>query len=191
MKRASLSLSTAMLCSIALLCLVASACQRTSDVIPDQLEGGVDRHLRYVDIKDHPETYRGKLMLAGGKVLSAKRTQDRIWIEVLQIPLSEELIPSGPDTETKGRFVIIDRGDQVPDSAVLSDKEKRVTVVGEVLGTTTLQVDDVKRQVPELVIKHITVWDWDHMKGGYGPYYSYGDPIPQEYRGYYGGSYYW
>ncbi|HWF61236.1 MAG TPA: Slp family lipoprotein [Nitrospira sp.] len=132
MKRASLSLS------VALLCLVASACQRTSDVIPDRLEGRVDRHLRYADIKDHPEAYRGKLMLAGGRVLSAKGTQDRIWIEVLQIPLSEDLIPTGRESDSKGRFVIIDRGDQVPDSAAFNDKEKRVTVVGEVLGTTTI-----------------------------------------------------
>lgn len=48
MNRASLSLS------IALLCIVVSACQRTTDMIPDRLEGLVDRHLRYADIKDHP-----------------------------------------------------------------------------------------------------------------------------------------
>lgn len=185
MNRASLSLG------ICLLCLVASACQRTPDVIPEQLEGRVDPHLRYADIKDHPETYRGKLMLAGGKVLSAKGTQDRIWIEVLQIPLSQDLIPTGPESDSKGRFVIIDRGDQVPDAAALNDKEKRVTVVGEVLGTTTIQIGEVKQQVPELAIKHITVWDWDHMKGKYGRYYGYGDPFPWGYRGYYGGSYYW
>lgn len=185
MKLTSLSLS------IALLCIVVSACHRTSDVIPNRLEGRIDRHLRYADIKDHPETYRGKLMLAGGKILSAKRTQDSIWIEVLQIPLSEDLIPSGPDSDSKGRFVIIDRGDQMPDSAAFNDKEKRVTVVGEVLGTITIQIGDVKQQVPELAVKHITVWDWDHMKGGYGRYYGYGDPFPWGYRGYYGGSYYW
>lgn len=185
MKRTSLSLC------IALLCLVAGACQSTTDVIPNQLEGRVDRHLRYVDIKDHPETYRGKLMLAGGRVLSAKRTQDRIWMEVLQIPLSKDLIPTGRDSDSKGRFVLIDHGDQLPDSAVFSDEEKRVTVVGEVLGMTTVQIDDVKQQVPELAIKHITVWDWGHTKGGYGPYYGYGYPFAWGYRGYYGDSYYW
>lgn len=93
-------------------------------------------------------------MLAGGKVLSAKRTQDRIRIEVLQIPLSEDLIPTGRDSDSKGRFVII-------------------------------------QQVPEPAVKHITVWDWDHMKGGYGRYYGYGDPFPWAYRGYYGESYSW
>src|SRR5690349_4063428 len=113
MKRASLSLS------FALLCLVTGACQRT-DVIPDRLEGRVDRGLRYSDIKGHPDDYRGKLMLAGGKVLSAKRTQEGTRLEVLQIPLSEDLMPSGRDTESKGRFVVIDRGDQVSDPAVFN-----------------------------------------------------------------------
>src|SRR5574337_1165580 len=61
MKRASLSLS------LALLCIVADACQRTPDVIPDRLKGVVDRDLLHIDIKHNPEAYRGKLMLTGGK----------------------------------------------------------------------------------------------------------------------------
>ncbi|BFU90956.1 MAG: putative Outer membrane lipoprotein, Slp family [Nitrospira sp.] len=178
MKRASLLLS------IALLCFIASACQRTTDVIPDRLERHVDQQLRYADIKDHPETYRGKLMLAGGEVLSAKRTQQGTELEVLQIPLSEELIPTGRDAETKGRFVIIDRNnDKVPDPAVFSDEKKRVTVVGEVVGMTTIKIDDVQQQVPELAVKNITVWDWDQRNSGHGPYYSYA------YR--YGYPYFW
>jgi outer membrane lipoprotein len=178
MKHASLLLS------FALSCLVTSACQHTTDVIPDRLEGRVDRDLRYADIKDHPETYRGKLMLAGGKVLSAKRTQQGTALEVLQIPLSEELIPAGSDTETKGRFVIIDRNnDKIPDPAVFDDEKKRVTVVGEVLGMTTIKIDDVQQQVPELAVKNITIWNWDHRNSGYGPSYSYA------YR--YGYPYFW
>ncbi|HWG96473.1 MAG TPA: Slp family lipoprotein [Nitrospira sp.] len=178
MRRASLLLS------IALLCLVASACQHTTDVIPDRLEGRVDHDLRYADIKDHPETYRGKLMLVGGKVLSAKRTQQGTELEVLQIPLSEELVPTGSDTETKGRFVIIDRNnDKVSDPAAFDDEKKRVTVVGEVLGTTTVRIDDVQQQVPELAVKNITIWDWDRRNSRYGPYYSYA------YR--YGYPYFW
>jgi outer membrane lipoprotein len=179
MKHASLSLS------LALLCLVTNACQRTTDVIPDRLEGRVDRHFRYSDIKDHPETYRGRLLLTGGKVLSAKRTQSGTLIEVLQIPLSDDLIPTGRDTESKGRFVIIDHNnDTVPDPAVFDDEKKRVTVVGEVLGTTTVQIGDSQQQVPELAVKNITIWNWDSRNSGYSPYY-YG----YAYR--YGYPYFW
>lgn len=180
---------TSLLLSIVLLCFVASACQK--DVIPERLEGRVDKDLRFSDIKNNPETHRGKLMLAGGKVLSAKRTQDGTRIEVLQIPLSEDLIPTGRDSESKGRFVIIDNGDQVSDPAVFQDENKRLTVVGEVLGMTTVQIDEVQQQVPQLGLKHLTIWDWDRMKSGYYPYSGYRYPHAWGYRGYYGYPYYW
>jgi outer membrane lipoprotein len=184
MKHANLSMR------IVLLCLAVGACQRT-DVIPERLEGRVDKDLRYSDIKGHPDDYRGKLMLAGGKVLSAKRTHEGTRLEVLQIPLSEDLMPTGREAETKGRFVVIDRGGQVSDPEVFNDENKRVTVVGEVMGSTTVQIDEVQQQVPELKMKHVTVWDWDRVKGGYGPYYGYAYPYAWGYRGYYGYPYYW
>jgi len=132
-------------------------------------------------------------MLAGGKVLSAKRTQNGTLIEVLQIPLSGDLIPTGKDTESKGRFVILDRNsDQVPNPAVFNDENRRVTIVGEVLGMTMIRIDDVKQQVPELAIKHITIWDWDHVNRGYGPYAGYAAPSGWKgYSGHYGYPYYW
>jgi outer membrane lipoprotein len=184
MKHASLSLS------LVLLCLVAGACHR-ADVVPDRLEGRVDKDLRYSDIKNNPEAYRGKLMLAGGKVLSAKRTQEGTRLEVLQIPLSEDLMPTGRDTESKGRFVVIDRGNNISDPAVFDDEKTRVTVVGEVLGMTTIQIDEVQQQVPQLALKHVTVWDWDRTRSGYAPYYGYGYPYAWGYRGYYGYPFYW
>lgn len=170
--------------------LFVSGCNRT-DVVPDRLEGKVDRDLRYSDIKQDTQAKKGKLMLAGGKVLSAERIEDGTRIEVLQIPLSEDLMPTGRETESKGRFVVIDRGDNVSDPAIFDDEDKRITVVGEVLGTTTIQIDEAKQQVPQLALKHVTVWDWDRMKSGYTPYYGYAYPYSWGYRGYYGYPYYW
>ena len=173
------------------LVLSAGGCNQ-KDVIPERLEGKVDRDLRYSDIKNNTEAHKGKLMLAGGKVLSAKRTQAGTRIEVLQIPLSNNLIPTGRDTESKGRFVVIDSGgEQVSDPAVFDGENKRVTIVGEVLGMTTIKIDEVEQQVPQLAIKHITVWDWDRIKTGYRPFYGYGYPHAWGYRGYYGYPYYW
>jgi outer membrane lipoprotein len=170
--------------------LFVSGCNRT-DVIPDRLEGKVDRDLRYSDIKNDPQAQKGKLMLAGGKVLSAKRMKDGTRIEVLQIPLSEDLIPTGRTTESKGRFVIIDRGDQVSDPAIFDDDNKRITVVGEVAGSTTITIDEAQEHVPQLVLKHVTIWDWDRVTSGYVPYSGYGYPYGWGYRGYYGYPLYW
>lgn len=175
---------------ISVVLLFVSGCNR-KDVIPDRLKGKIDRDLRYSDIKSEPQVKKGKLMLAGGKVLSAERVKDGTRIEVLQIPLSEDLIPTGRETESKGRFVVIDRGDNVSDPAIFDDEDKRVTVVGEVLGTTTIQIDEAQQQVPQLALKHVTVWDWDRVKSGYAPYYGYAYPYVWGYRGYYGYPYYW
>jgi outer membrane lipoprotein len=171
--------------------LFVNACNRT-EVIPDRLQGKVDRDLRYVDIKGDPQAKKGKLMLAGGKVLSAKRVKDGTRIDVLQLPLSEDLMPTGRETESQGRFVVIDGGDQVSDPAIFDDDDKRITVVGEVMGSTILTIDGEQQQVPHLSLKHVTVWDWDRMGGGYAPYAGFGYPNAWGYGahgGHYGGYY--
>lgn len=170
--------------------LFVNGCNQ-ADVIPERLEGKVDRDLRYSDIKSNPHGHQGKLMLAGGKVLTAKRMKDGTRIEVLQIPLSGDLMPTGREAESKGRFVVIDRGDNVSDPAIFDDEDRRITIVGEVLGTTTIQIDEAQQQVPQLALKHVTVWDWDRVKSGYIPYAGYGYPYGWGYRGYYGYPYYW
>ena len=170
------------------LLLLAGGCFSRPDVIPEGLEGQVDRDLRYVQVKENPDTYRGKLMLAGGKVLSAKRMKAGIRIEVLQIPLSSDLVPEEVET-SKGRFVAMDTEQNVVDPAILDDN-KLITVVGEVVGSTNIKIDEVEMQVPQLVVKHITVWDRDRLRPYY-PYYGYRAPYAWGHRGYYGHPYYW
>jgi outer membrane lipoprotein len=161
------------------------------DVIPERLEGQVDRDLRFVEVKDNPEAYRGKLMLAGGKVLGAKRLNEGTRLEILQYPLSDDLVPETRGERSRGRFVAVDMGGKnVVDPAVLQkedEEEKLVTVVGEVLGTTTVKIDQVEQQVPKLAIKHITVWDRDQLR----PYYGYRAPYAWGYGPYYGRGLYW
>jgi len=173
-----------------LLLLVTAACHR-ADVIPERLEGQVDRELRYVEVKNDPEAYRGKLMLAGGKVLSAKRLKEGTRIEVLQYPLSSDLIPEAYKKESNGRFIVMDYGDKhVVDPAVLSD-DKLITVVGEVVGSTTAKIDEAQASVPELALKHVTVWDRDRFRGAYAPYAGYYPPYAWGYGPRYGYPYYW
>lgn len=43
----------------------------------------------------------------------------------------------------------------------------------------------------DLTLIGISVWDWDHMNNGYGPYYGYGYPYAWGYRANYGYRYYW
>jgi outer membrane lipoprotein len=173
---------TSKLWIIAALALATTACSQ--EVIPEKLEGKVDRDLRFVEVKENPEAYQGKLVLAGGKVLSAKQQEDGIRIEVLQMPLSSDLVPE--DRRSHGRFIAMDTEGHVADPAVLDEHEK-VTVVGEVVGTDTVKIDQVKEEVPKLRIKHVTVWDRDRIR----PYYGYRSPYAWGYGRYYGYPYYW
>lgn len=59
----------------------------------------------------------------------------------------------------------------VSDPAVLND-DKLVTLVREVVGTSTLKVGEVEERVPKFLLKHVTVWD----KEGLRPYYGYRSP---------------
>ncbi len=163
-------------------------CHR-QDVIPERLEGKVDRDLRYVQVKDNHEMYHGKLMLAGGKVLSATRLKEGIRIEVLQIPLSSDLVPDERTETSKGRFVAMDLGQNIADPAVLDDN-KYITIVGEVAGSTTVKIDEIEKQVPQLKVKHITVWEQDNRRAFY-PYRGYYAPYGWGYGPYYGYPYWW
>ena len=172
---------THQLCLVAALAVATTACAR-HEVVPEKLEGQVDRDLRFVEIQQNPEAYRGKLVLAGGKVLSATQQQDGIRIEVLQMPLSSDLVPE--DRKSNGRFIAMDAEGHVADPAVL-DEHEMVTIVGEMVGTDIVKVDEVKKEVPKLRLKHVTVWDRDR------PYYGYRYPYAWGYGGYYGYPYYW
>lgn len=165
------------------LVLVTGGCMRT-DIMPDQFEGKIDRNLRYADLELSPETYKGKLMLLGGRVLSGERLPEGTKLEVLQTSLSR-MIPDGPESDSKGRFVVIDRSEQITNPEIFTS-EKRITLVAEVLGTTTVRIDAAQQPVPLLALKHVTVWDWDRPKAGDAQYYGHGYPI-WGYRGY--GSY--
>lgn len=163
--------------------LATTACAG-QDVIPEKLEGKVDRDLRFVEVKQDPQAFQGKLVLAGGKVLSAKQQENGTRIEVLQMPLSGDLVPE--DRRSSGRFIAMDLEGHIADPAVFKEHEM-VTVVGEVVGTDTVKIDQSQEEVPRFLVKHLTVWDRDRVR----PYYGYHSPYAWGYGRYYGYPYYW
>jgi outer membrane lipoprotein len=165
--------------------LFIGACSQ-QDIIPEHLEGRVDQDLRFTEVKENPDAYQGKLVLAGGQVLSADRLKEGTKIEVLQYPLTNQLVPERRRESSKGRFIAMDMANHVSDPAVLADNSL-VTLVGKVDGTTTVKIGEVEEQVPKLKIEHITVWDHDSLQ----PYYGYQAPYAWGYGAYYGRTLYW
>ena len=66
--------------------LLASACSG-SKVIPSELEQQIDSSVSFRDIQASPQTVQGRTVLLGGEVLGARRVQDGVELEVLQLPV--------------------------------------------------------------------------------------------------------
>src|SRR5581483_2425173 len=72
-----------------------------STVVPATLEPQVDRHLTFAQVKESPESYRGRLIVLGGEVLSARRLKEGTRIEVLQLPLGSYEAPNRDRTASE------------------------------------------------------------------------------------------
>ena len=177
--RSSMSLWVMLGAIVALL----SGCASTS-FIPASLQTQVDQTLTFSQLKESPDSYRGRLLVLGGEVLTAKRLKDGTRITVLQLPLDGSQEPEMDRTASEGRFLAIQKG--FLDPATLPEGT-RVTLVGEVTGVLTLPLDETEYAYPTLEIKTLKVWpdwqDWSTMYRSplWGPYWG----------GAYWGSPYW
>lgn len=126
-----------------------------SGIVPASLQTQVDRDLPFAQLKDSPDSYRGRLIIVGGEVLTAKRLKEGTRIEVLQIPLEESQAPGKDRMASEGRFLAIQK--EFLDPATIPPGT-RLTIVGEVTGATSLPLDETDYSYPTLEIKHLKVW---------------------------------
>lgn len=156
----------------------AGGCNRY-DVIPDALEGQVDRDLSFTRVKSDPDRFTGRTVVWGGEVLKAERLRDRTEVELLQLPLNGDLIPAEDRPSSQGRFIAVDRQGEIIDPAILKEGT-RVTVIGEIQGSMKEAIGESQYRYPILGIRDMTVWD-RQQRGpypvgvyGYPYYYGYG-----------------
>src|SRR5438093_12292429 len=67
---------------------LASGCV-SSELVPTNMEAQIARDLPFESLKPEPEKYKGRVLLLGGKVLSAKRLKEGTQIDVLKLPLDK------------------------------------------------------------------------------------------------------
>ena len=139
----------------AVLLFLLSGC--TADlVLPSSLDQQLDHTVTFVALREHPDTYRGRLIALGGKVLNATRLKDRTEIEVLHLPLNNAHLPRASLTETQGRFLAFQK--EFLDPALFPDGT-RVTLVGEVNGATVRTLGEMAYSYPTVEIKYLKVWE--------------------------------
>ncbi|NWF52646.1 MAG: Slp family lipoprotein [Nitrospirae bacterium] len=100
----------------------------------------------YALFKD-PDSYKGRIVILGGVIISSTNTKEGTYIEVLQKPLDYRGRPEDTDISF-GRFIVLYEG--YLDTAVYS-QGREITVAGEVIGKTFRPLNEI--QYPYLLIK--------------------------------------
>jgi len=124
--------------------------------IPDALAPQIDKDVSFAQLIENPDDHVGKLVVLGGQVLQAKRLSDATRIEVLQLPLGHSERPAFQRTSSQGRFFAYEK--KFLDPAILSD-QPQVTIVGEVTGLATANLNETEYRYPTIAIKHMHVWE--------------------------------
>lgn len=158
-------------------------------VVPPDLQEKIERNVSFQQLKASPLSYKGKLFVVGGAVLSAKPLkQNGTRIEVLQLPLESDYEPQGQLIATGGRFLAFHKEFLDPATIPVGT---RVTVVGEVTGTMTLTLDEIDYVYPTLDIASLKIWPpklpafWfppypyfgAYWRRYWGPYPYWGPPL--------------
>ncbi len=147
--------------------------------VPPEFQGKIERDVLFRQVSASPLSYKGKFIVAGGIVLSVKLKQDGTRIEILQLPLASDYEPQGRLIDSEGRFLASHR--ELLDPATIPIGT-RVTVVGEVTGSTTLMIDEVGYAYPTVAIESLTIWSpkllpywyrsYPYLGAYWGPYWS-------------------
>jgi len=153
----SLSARHAQLFTMSLCVLAVTACSG-SEVIPSEFKDQIDSSLSFHDIQTSPQSYQGRTVVLGGEVLGARRVQDGVELEVLQLPVHGDDPPSERRMDSQGRFLALDRGGADPASFPAGT---RLTLVGAVTGEDTRRLDESTYRYPTVDVKHLYVWDED------------------------------
>src|SRR2546426_5912076 len=73
--------------------------------LPPELQSKVEQRISFANTKADPAAYKGRIILLGGEVLTARRLADRTRLEILHLPLSRFNKPTMHRPAPKGRFI--------------------------------------------------------------------------------------
>ncbi len=161
-----------------LLALLAGCTTPYKATLPPDLTNQLNDSLSFSQIKAFPEEHKGKLVILGGQILSAKRLQDSTELIILQLPLIQQQAPSTELTHSQGRYIAYQQ--KFLDPATVPPGT-RITLVGELSGSVTQKLDETDYTYPTLTIKDFTIWPtyssdyprYGHPYPYWRPYYPY------------------
>lgn len=150
----------------------------TSQLVPSELEGRLSRDVSFQALLNDPETFRGRWVVLGGKVLSAKRLKDETELEILELPLDYADRPVPRLSRSRGRFLAVQRDFLDPATV---PPGTLVSLIGEVIGAKTRPLDEMSYTYPVLQIKTLKPWtepSREYLIPGPYPYPYWRGPYP-------------
>ncbi len=135
--------------------------------IPKESLKQADREITFQSVVRDPDRYSGKVIVAGGQIISTIVQQGVTWVEVLQHPLDWRERPKETDI-SYGRFLV--RFEGFADPAIYSPG-KKITIIGEVAGHKTQPVDHMQYPFPVLIPREQYLWT---SQTAAGPLFHFG-----------------
>ncbi len=161
---------------LGLLVLSTGCTQPYKATLPADLTAQLNHSLSFSQIKAFPDEHKEKLVILGGQILSAKRLTDSTELIILQLPLINQREPSTELTHSQGRYIAYQQAFLDPATV---PPGTRITLVGELSGSVTQQLDETDYTYPTLTIKQFNIWPTyssDYRR--YDPPYPYWGSYP-------------
>ncbi len=132
----------------------------------DYMDTGI-RDVSLSEIKQNPETYKGKVFILGGIIVSTRVTEEGSLIEAIYLHADSR---GYPEDGANGRYLALyPRENGIMDPQIYR-KGRRITLAAEFADTRQGKIDDAKYVYPLFVIRDFYLWD---EKTYYYPAYNY------------------
>ena len=139
----------------------------TSKFVPPEFVSQVNRSVFFEELVQNPDQLKGEWIVLGGIIINSKNLKEGTEIEILQKPLSQTDEPKNVD-DSGGRFLALYNG--YLETSVYK-KERRVTVLGEVIGGEKRNIGETSYIYPVISLKKLRLWP--EMEEVPYPYYPY------------------
>ena len=142
---------TPLVCFATLTALVVAGC---APVISQEALKEVDQGLRFEQVLENPDAYKGKMVLLGGEIIKTENFPDRTVIIVLQRSLGYRKKPIS-EGASKGRFIVSAPGFLDP---AIYRPQRRITVVGVITGKEVRPLGEIEYAYPIISKKELHIW---------------------------------
>lgn len=147
--------------------LILFALAGCAPVISRSVLKEADPSVRFEQVLENPDAYRGTVVLLGGEIIKTENHPEKTTIVVLQRSLGFRNKPVS-DSDSKGRFIVAAPGFLDP---VIYSPRRKITVVGSVAGKEVRPLGEVEYAYPIIDKKELHIWPPEATAAGEPRFY--------------------